>query len=89
MFNSLLLGYQLTDQTGDMPNVIAHFHEWQAGAGLILIRSRKIPVATVFTTHATLLGRYLCAGNVDFYNNLDKVGFILYSHISRYHNDVL
>ena len=27
-------------------------------------------VTTIFTTHATLLGRYLCAGSVDFYNNL-------------------
>uniref|UniRef100_A0A8C8JDX8 Glycogen [starch] synthase n=1 Tax=Oncorhynchus tshawytscha TaxID=74940 RepID=A0A8C8JDX8_ONCTS len=57
---------------GDSPNVLAHFHEWQVGAGLILCRSRKIPLATIFTTHATLLGRYICAGNVDFYNNLDK-----------------
>lgn len=64
---------QLTDQLGDKPNVIGHFHEWQAGPGLILSRSHKIPLATVFTTHATLLGRYLCAGNADFYNNLDKV----------------
>ncbi|CAL8324067.1 unnamed protein product [Lota lota] len=63
---------ELTDHLGDAPNVIAHFHEWQAGAGLILARARKIPMATVFTTHATLLGRYLCAGKVDFYNNLDK-----------------
>ncbi|KAG7277618.1 hypothetical protein CRUP_025303 [Coryphaenoides rupestris] len=63
---------ELTDHLGDSPNVVAHFHEWQAGVGLILVRARKIPVATVFTTHATLLGRYLCAGNVDFYNNLDK-----------------
>uniref|UniRef100_A0A7N8YMN9 Glycogen [starch] synthase n=1 Tax=Mastacembelus armatus TaxID=205130 RepID=A0A7N8YMN9_9TELE len=60
------------DHLGDKPNIIGHFHEWQAGPGLILARSRKIPMATVFTTHATLLGRYLCAGNVDFYNNLDK-----------------
>uniref|UniRef100_UPI0037E71648 glycogen [starch] synthase, liver isoform X1 n=1 Tax=Semicossyphus pulcher TaxID=241346 RepID=UPI0037E71648 len=65
-------GCQLTDELGDTPNVIAHFHEWQAGAGLILSRARKIPMATIFTTHATLLGRYLCAGNADFYNNLDK-----------------
>uniref|UniRef100_W5KJU3 Glycogen [starch] synthase n=1 Tax=Astyanax mexicanus TaxID=7994 RepID=W5KJU3_ASTMX len=56
----------------DKPNVVAHFHEWQAGVGLVLSRSRKVPMATVFTTHATLLGRYLCAGNADFYNNLDK-----------------
>lgn len=51
---------------------VAHFHEWQAGVGLIALRTRKEDVATVFTTHATLLGRYLCAGNTDFYNNLDK-----------------
>ncbi|XP_060937588.1 glycogen [starch] synthase, liver [Limanda limanda] len=62
---------ELTDNLGDNPNVICHFHEWQAGPGLIFSRSRKIPIATVFTTHATLLGRYLCAGNTDFYNNLD------------------
>ena len=52
------------------PAVIAHFHEWLAGVGLVLIKKRAINVATVFTTHATLLGRYLCAGDVDFYNNL-------------------
>jgi Glycogen synthase. len=56
-----------------VPRIVAHFHEWQAGVGLIALRTRHIDVATVFTTHATLLGRYLCAGNTDFYNNLDKV----------------
>jgi glycogen(starch) synthase len=29
-------------------------------------------MAVIFTTHATLLGRYLCAGDVDFYNNLQS-----------------
>lgn len=29
-------------------------------------------IATVFTTHATILGRYLCAGSDDFYNNLER-----------------
>ncbi|XP_072128515.1 glycogen [starch] synthase, muscle-like isoform X2 [Mobula birostris] len=50
--------------------LIAHFHEWLSGVGLVLSRIRKLPVATIFTTHATLLGRYLCAGSVDFYNSL-------------------
>lgn len=54
------------------PRIVTHFHEWQAGVGLIALRTRHIDVATVFTTHATLLGRYLCAGNTDFYNNLNK-----------------
>lgn len=40
---------------------------------MIALRTWKVPVATVFTTHATLLGRYLCAGNTDFYNNLQNV----------------
>ncbi|RVE56238.1 hypothetical protein OJAV_G00219150 [Oryzias javanicus] len=77
--DSLILGSliawffrEVTDHLEDKKNIIGHFHEWQAGPGLILSRSRKIPMATIFTTHATLLGRYLCAGNVDFYNNLDK-----------------
>lgn len=65
--------FQLSCQFEDKPNIIAHFHEWQAGVGLILSRSRKLPVATIFTTHATLLGRYLCAASIDFYNNLDQV----------------
>ena len=56
------------------PLAVAHFHEWLSAVGLILCRTRHLDIATVFTTHATLLGRYLCAGNVDFYNNLDKVG---------------
>lgn len=54
------------------PKILAHFHEWQAGVGLIALRTRKIEVATIFTTHATLLGRYLCAGKIDFYNNLSS-----------------
>ncbi|XP_011824864.1 PREDICTED: glycogen [starch] synthase, liver isoform X2 [Mandrillus leucophaeus] len=64
-------GCQVTDHADDK-HVVAQFHEWQAGIGLILSRARKLPIATIFTTHATLLGRYLCAANIDFYNHLDK-----------------
>uniref|UniRef100_A0A8U8C338 Glycogen [starch] synthase n=1 Tax=Geospiza parvula TaxID=87175 RepID=A0A8U8C338_GEOPR len=57
-------------QSEERPFIVGHFHEWLAGLGLVLSRARRLPVATIFTTHATLLGRYLCAGSVDFYNNL-------------------
>ncbi|GAQ36896.1 glycogen [Aspergillus niger] len=50
--------------------VVAHFHEWLAGVALPLTKKRHMDLTTIFTTHATLLGRYLCAGSVDFYNNL-------------------
>ncbi|CAG0899279.1 unnamed protein product [Cyprideis torosa] len=52
------------------PKISAHFHEWLAGVGLIMLRCRNVQIATLFTTHATLLGRFLCAGSVDFYNNI-------------------
>ncbi|XP_051898824.1 glycogen [starch] synthase, muscle-like [Pristis pectinata] len=76
--DAILFGFLVTWFLGEFvsqceeqcPFIVTHFHEWLAGIGLIMCRFRKIPVATVFTTHATLLGRYLCAGNVDFYNNL-------------------
>ncbi|XP_069634031.1 glycogen [starch] synthase, muscle-like [Haliaeetus albicilla] len=61
---------QFAAQSEERPYIVGHFHEWLAGLGLVLSRARRLPVATIFTTHATLLGRYLCAGSVDFYNNL-------------------
>uniref|UniRef100_A0AAX7V8R7 Glycogen [starch] synthase n=1 Tax=Astatotilapia calliptera TaxID=8154 RepID=A0AAX7V8R7_ASTCA len=63
-------GCKFAAQCEQPAHIVAHFHEWLAGLGLVLCRQRQLPVATIFTTHATLLGRYLCAGNVDFYNNL-------------------
>uniref|UniRef100_A0A8C8YBP9 Glycogen [starch] synthase n=1 Tax=Prolemur simus TaxID=1328070 RepID=A0A8C8YBP9_PROSS len=65
-------GCKFLAQSEEKPYVVAHFHEWLAGVGLCLCRARRLPVATIFTTHATLLGRYLCAGAVDFYNNLEN-----------------
>jgi len=50
--------------------VVAHFHEWMAGVAVPRIRHTNIPVHTVFTTHATLLGRYLASDSPDFYNHL-------------------
>lgn len=42
---------------------------------------RKIKVATIFTTHATLLGRYLCADSkIDFYNQMSHFDPDKYVH---------
>lgn len=37
-----------------------------------MTRLWQTDVATVYTTHATLLGRHLSAGGSDLYNNLGK-----------------
>jgi len=52
--------------------VIAHFHEWMASIPILDIRKEKLPITTVFTTHATMLGRYLAGNDQDFYSKLDK-----------------
>jgi glycogen synthase len=52
--------------------VVAHFHEWQGGVALPMVRRDNLPVATLFTTHATQLGRYLASSHGDFYDRLDS-----------------
>lgn len=50
--------------------IIAHVHEWMAATAIPEIRRDKLPVATVFTTHATMLGRYLAMNDSEFYAHL-------------------
>lgn len=51
-------------------NIIAHFHEWMAGLPIPGIRKNNLNVKIVFTTHATLLGRYLAMNDPQFYDHL-------------------
>ncbi|MCL2435483.1 MAG: alpha-glucan family phosphorylase, partial [Lentimicrobiaceae bacterium] len=43
--------------------IIAHFHEWMTGTGILHLEEDVPQIATVFTTHATVLGRCI-AGNL-------------------------
>ncbi len=51
---------------------IAHFHEWLSGAGLLYLK-KYTEIPTVFTTHATSLGRALAHSDVNFYTLFDKI----------------
>jgi glycogen(starch) synthase len=53
--------------------ILAHFHEWMGGVAVPRIAHMQLPVATVFTTHATILGRYLASDDPNFYQHLDNV----------------
>ncbi|MDD6540934.1 MAG: glycogen/starch synthase [Prevotella sp.] len=57
-------------------NVIFQGHEWQSGAAVLYLRHECPQVATVFTTHATCIGRSI-AGN----------GKPLYDYFEGYHGD--
>ena len=49
-------------------NVVAHFDEWTTGMGLLQVKSRLPHVATVFTTHATSIGRSICGNGKPLYD---------------------
>ncbi|MBN1822081.1 MAG: glycosyltransferase [Prolixibacteraceae bacterium] len=51
-------------------NVVTHFHEWMAGVAIPELRRENLNVKIVFTTHATLLGRYLAMNDSKFYDHL-------------------
>lgn len=50
--------------------IIGHFHEWMGGLPILDIKKEKMPVKTVFTTHATQLGRHLAINSPLFYAHL-------------------
>jgi glycogen(starch) synthase len=58
-----------TEVVKDRP-ILAHFHEWMGGVAVPRIAHLRLPVGTIFTTHATLLGRYLASDNPHFYEHL-------------------
>lgn len=53
-------------------NVIAHFNEWMLGAGALYIKKFVPKIATIFTTHATSIGRSIAGNNLPLYSNLHE-----------------
>jgi len=68
-FLTKILLDELMKLRGDQP-VIAHFHEWMASLPILDIHREKMAVKTVFTTHATQLGRHLAINSPLFYAHL-------------------
>ncbi len=56
--------------------LIAHFHEWMTGMPIGLMKKEKLKIRTVFTTHATLLGRYVAMNDTNFYRNLSSIEWL-------------
>jgi glycogen phosphorylase/synthase len=50
--------------------IVAHFHEWMSGAGILYLKKALPQVATVFTAHATVIGRALSSNYRPLYDEL-------------------
>lgn len=58
------------DHEGCPDDVIAHFNEWTTGMGLLYLKWKVPAIATVFTTHATSIGRSICGNGKPLYDYL-------------------
>ncbi len=50
--------------------IISHWHEWMTGSGILYLKKYCPQIATVFTTHATVLGRSIAGNNLPLYSDL-------------------
>ena len=52
--------------------VIAHVHEWMMGMTALYLQNQIPDIATVFTTHATSIGRSICGNDRPLYSQLEN-----------------
>ena len=52
-------------------NVVAHFHEWMTGSGILYLKEHCPQIATAFTTHATVLGRCIAGNGLPLYRDME------------------
>jgi len=52
--------------------IVAQFHEWMTGTGALYLNQHVPQVGTVFTSHATVLGRSIAGNGLPLYGQLDK-----------------
>ena len=55
----------------DPKGVFAHFNEWTTGMGLLYLRLILPEAASLFTTHATSIGRSICGNGKPLYDYFD------------------
>ncbi len=71
---AIAAGMLVEEYARQRPGGIAlHCHEWLAGFALLHLKAQGVRAATVFTTHATMLGRTLMGAGHDLYGMLDTL----------------
>jgi phosphorylase/glycogen(starch) synthase len=64
--------YNIMVRPHGMP-AVAQFHEWMCGAGLLFLKKKVPEMGSVFTAHATILGRTLAGSGVDIYTVMENL----------------
>ena len=64
----------------EYPRVVAQFHEWMTGTGVLYLEKQAPWIATAFTTHATVLGRSIAGNNRPLYSKLSGYNPVQTAH---------
>ncbi len=67
---ALVVGSFYDYYLNDKQQVVYHGNEWMTGLGLLYIQKHYPQIATVFTTHATSIGRSIAGNNKPLYDYL-------------------
>ena len=54
---------------GPQDRIVAQFHEWMTGTGILYLKKHVPQVGTVFTSHATVIGRAIAGNGLKLYEN--------------------
>lgn len=60
--------------------IIAHFNEWMTGSGALFLKNSSPQIGTIFTTHATVVGRSLAGHGEPIYDQLQNFDADIRSH---------
>jgi len=52
--------------------IVAHLHEWMTGTGILYLKEEVPQVGTVFTAHATVIGRCIAGNGLPLYKDLES-----------------
>lgn len=53
-------------------NIVAHFHDWVSGAGVLYLKEKAPQIGTLFTVHSTNVGRTIAANRQHLYMDLKQ-----------------
>ncbi len=65
--------HALCEREAGRRKIVMHLHEWMGATAIPELRRHNLPIGLVFTTHATMLGRYLAMHDPWFH---DHVAFV-------------
>ncbi len=81
--STIFFRYLAEELDKESKTLITHCHEWMSALPILSFKNTDLPIKTVFTTHATAIGRYVAMNDENFYGKLNMYDW---ENEARYYN---